>query len=160
MRKETRRGNTKQDRAWVETEHDSLPHGAADLDRPVLHNPQHYPVGVRSGTVQRRENTAIKGNGSKMTDQSAPAPAAAPSAPVVAVPPEDAGMDEELAEASEVFSSLFSTKKPKDGWAGLSSGLKSVAKGTVAGAASLIAQPIAGAQEGGVKGFFGGLATG
>ena len=69
-------------------------------------------------------------------------------------------IDEDLAEASEVFNSLFSTRKPKDGWAGLSSGVKSVTKGTVAGVASLIAQPIAGAQEGGVKGFFGGLATG
>lgn len=69
-------------------------------------------------------------------------------------------MDEELAEASEVFNSLFSTRRPKDGWAGISSGLKSVTKGTVAGVASLIAQPIAGAQESGVKGFFGGLATG
>lgn len=69
-------------------------------------------------------------------------------------------MDEDLAEASEVFNSLFSTRRPKDGWAGISSGLKSATKGTVAGMASLIAQPIAGAQEGGVKGFFGGLATG
>mmetsp|Transcript_25426 Transcript_25426/g.43409 ORF Transcript_25426/g.43409 Transcript_25426/m.43409 type:complete len:622 (-) Transcript_25426:134-1999(-) len=69
-------------------------------------------------------------------------------------------MDEDLAEASEVFNSLFSTRRPRDGWAGLSSGLKSATKGTVAGVASLIAQPIAGAQEGGVKGFFGGLATG
>jgi DnaJ domain len=42
----------------------------------------------------------------------------------------------------------------------LSSGLKSVAKGTVAGVASLIAQPIAGAQEGGIKGFVAGVATG
>lgn len=69
-------------------------------------------------------------------------------------------MDEDLKEAGEVFNSLFSTRRPKDGWAGVSSGLKSVTKGTVAGVASLIAQPIAGAQEGGVKGFFGGLATG
>lgn len=69
-------------------------------------------------------------------------------------------MEEDLHEASEVFNSLFSTKKPKDGWAGLASGLKSVTKGTVAGLASLVAQPIVGAQEGGVKGFFGGLATG
>jgi curved DNA-binding protein CbpA len=59
-----------------------------------------------------------------------------------------------------VFDSLFSTRKPKDGWAGLSSGLKSVVKGTVAGAANLVVQPIAGAQEHGVKGFFTGLATG
>lgn len=69
-------------------------------------------------------------------------------------------MEEDLQEASEVFNSLFSTRRPKDGWAGLSSGLKSATKGTVAGLASLVAQPIAGAQEGGVKGFFGGLATG
>ena len=69
-------------------------------------------------------------------------------------------IDDDLQEASEVFNSLFSTRRPKDGWAGLSSGLKSVGKGTIAGVASLVAQPIAGAQENGVKGFFGGLATG
>jgi curved DNA-binding protein CbpA len=69
-------------------------------------------------------------------------------------------IDDDLQEASEVFNSLFSTRRPKDGWAGLSSGLKSIGKGTVAGVASLIAQPIAGAHENGVKGFFGGLATG
>ena len=55
---------------------------------------------------------------------------------------------------------LFSTRKPKDGWAGLSSGLKSVAKGTVAGVASLVAQPVMGAQQEGVKGFVKGLGTG
>jgi len=59
-----------------------------------------------------------------------------------------------------VFDSLFSTRKPKDGWAGLSSGAKSVLKGTAAGVISLVAQPIAGAQEGGVTGFLTGLATG
>eukprot|EP00804_Cyclotella_cryptica_P020564 CCRYP_003407-RA/>CCRYP_003407-RA protein AED:0.20 eAED:0.20 QI:141/1/1/1/0.5/0.33/3/2533/626 len=69
-------------------------------------------------------------------------------------------MEAELQEASDIFNSLFSTRRPKDGWAGISSGLKSVGKGTVAGVASLIAQPIAGAHENGVKGFFGGLATG
>lgn len=77
------------------------------------------------------------------------------------VSPEDRQIiDEDLQEASEVFNALFSTRRPKDGWAGLSSGLKSIAKGTVAGAASLVAQPIAGAHENGIKGFFGGLATG
>jgi len=59
-----------------------------------------------------------------------------------------------------MFNSLFSTRKPKDGWAGLSSGLKSFAKGTAAGVASLVAQPIAGAQEAGIKGFLQGIATG
>ena len=38
--------------------------------------------------------------------------------------------------------------------------MKSVAKGTAAGVASLVAQPIAGAHQDGVKGFFTGLATG
>lgn len=65
-----------------------------------------------------------------------------------------------MVQAKDAFDSLFSTRKPKDGWAGLSSGLKSVAKGTVAGVASLIAQPIAGAQSDGAKGFCIGLATG
>jgi hypothetical protein len=55
---------------------------------------------------------------------------------------------------------LFSTRRPKDGWAGLSSGLKSVAKGTAAGVASLIAQPIVGAQQSGFRGFVTGLGTG
>jgi curved DNA-binding protein CbpA len=55
---------------------------------------------------------------------------------------------------------LFSTRRPRDGWAGLSSGIKSVAKGTAAGVASLIAQPVVGAKHGGVAGFFTGLATG
>lgn len=42
----------------------------------------------------------------------------------------------------------------------MSSGLKSVVKGTVAGAANLVAQPIAGASQDGVKGFLTGLASG
>jgi len=59
-----------------------------------------------------------------------------------------------------LFNQLFSTRRPKDGWAGLSSGIKSVAKGTAAGVASLIAQPMVGAKQGGFGGFFTGLATG
>lgn len=55
---------------------------------------------------------------------------------------------------------MFSTRKPKDGWAGLSSGLKSFAKGTAVGVASLVAAPVAGAQQDGVRGFLTGLATG
>eukprot|EP00537_Pseudo-nitzschia_pungens_P015586 CAMPEP_0172410266 /NCGR_PEP_ID=MMETSP1061-20121228/76789_1 /TAXON_ID=37318 /ORGANISM="Pseudo-nitzschia pungens, Strain cf. pungens" /LENGTH=763 /DNA_ID=CAMNT_0013146441 /DNA_START=1055 /DNA_END=3346 /DNA_ORIENTATION=+ len=58
------------------------------------------------------------------------------------------------------FNQLFSTRRPKDGWAGLSSGLKSVTKGTVIGFASLIGQPVVGAKQGGVGGFFNGLAKG
>jgi hypothetical protein len=59
-----------------------------------------------------------------------------------------------------MFETLFSTRKPKDGWAGLSSGLKSVVKGTGAGIAALIAAPIAGAQQEGATGFVKGLAAG
>ena len=60
----------------------------------------------------------------------------------------------------ESFDMLFSTRKPKDAKAGLSSGLKSVGKGFAAGAVSLIAAPAAGAKEEGVKGFFKGLGVG
>lgn len=67
---------------------------------------------------------------------------------------------EALAQEKEIFDSLFSTRTPKDGWAGLSSGLKSMTKGVAAGVASLIAQPIAGAQTSGARGFVSGLATG
>lgn len=63
-------------------------------------------------------------------------------------------------QEQQIFNQLFSTRRPKDGWAGLSSGIKSVAKGTAAGVASLIAQPVVGARQGGVSGFFTGLATG
>ena len=72
----------------------------------------------------------------------------------------EAEMAAEMEGAKEMFSSLFSTRRPKDAAAGFSSGLKSIGKGTVAGAVSLVAQPIAGAQQGGVTGFFSGLATG
>lgn len=71
-----------------------------------------------------------------------------------------AKLDSELEQERQVFTQLFSTRKPKDGWAGLSSGLKSVAKGTAAGMASLVAQPVVGAQQHGFGGFLTGLATG
>mmetsp|Transcript_18865 Transcript_18865/g.46745 ORF Transcript_18865/g.46745 Transcript_18865/m.46745 type:complete len:669 (+) Transcript_18865:294-2300(+) len=71
-----------------------------------------------------------------------------------------AKLDTELEQERQVFTQLFSTRKPKDGWAGLSSGLKSVAKGTAAGMASLVAQPVVGAQQHGFGGFLTGLATG
>lgn len=73
---------------------------------------------------------------------------------------EELNMEGEMEEASEVFNSLFSTRRPKDGMAGLSSATKSIGKGVLAGAVSLVAQPVAGAQQDGVKGFFHGLATG
>jgi len=63
-------------------------------------------------------------------------------------------------QVRQLFDSLYSTRRPKDGWAGLSSGLKSVAKGAAAGLAALVAAPIAGAQQEGATGFLKGLATG
>eukprot|EP01083_Nonionella_stella_P209208 758582_1 len=55
---------------------------------------------------------------------------------------------------------LFSTRKPKDFSAGLSSGLKNVGKGIGAGLATAIAAPIAGARAGGLSGFGKGLGMG
>lgn len=73
---------------------------------------------------------------------------------------DELALEGDMEEANEVFNSLFSTRRPKDASAGFSSATKSMAKGVIAGAVSLIAQPIAGAQQEGAKGFFKGLATG
>mmetsp|Transcript_11892 Transcript_11892/g.25534 ORF Transcript_11892/g.25534 Transcript_11892/m.25534 type:complete len:570 (-) Transcript_11892:2455-4164(-) len=58
------------------------------------------------------------------------------------------------------FNDVFSLRRPKDAKAGLSSGLKSMAKGVVGGVAGLIAAPAIGAQKEGVLGFAKGVATG
>lgn len=55
---------------------------------------------------------------------------------------------------------LFSTRRPKDVGAGLSSGLKNMGKGIAAGLGALVAAPIVGAKEGGLSGFGKGLGTG
>ncbi|MEW5319507.1 MAG: hypothetical protein WDW38_010652 [Sanguina aurantia] len=63
--------------------------------------------------------------------------------------------------ASKVdFNDVFSLRKPKDAKAGLSSGLKSLAKGVLGGAVGLIAAPVVGATQDGFVGFAKGLATG
>lgn len=54
----------------------------------------------------------------------------------------------------------FSFRRPKDGWAGLSSGLKNVGKGVLGGVAALVASPVIGAQEEGAAGFAKGLGKG
>ncbi|PHJ21378.1 hypothetical protein CSUI_004772, partial [Cystoisospora suis] len=59
-----------------------------------------------------------------------------------------------------ILGGLFSTRKPKDAGAGLSSGLKSVGKGVAAGAASLFVLPAVGATQQGVGGFFKGVGAG
>lgn len=55
---------------------------------------------------------------------------------------------------------VFSLRKPKDAKAGLSSGLKSAAKGILGGAVGLVAAPIVGASKEGVVGFAKGVVTG
>lgn len=59
-----------------------------------------------------------------------------------------------------VLGGLFSTRKPKDAGAGISSGLKSVGKGVAVGAASLFVLPAVGAAQQGVGGFFKGIGAG
>ena len=64
-------------------------------------------------------------------------------------------------DASSIdFNDIFSLRRPKDAKAGVSSGLKSYAKGIVGGVAGLIAAPVIGAQKEGVTGFAKGVATG
>ena len=58
------------------------------------------------------------------------------------------------------FNDVFSLRKPRDCKAGLSSGLKSVAKGVFGGLAGLVGAPILGANTGGLVGFAKGLAAG
>mmetsp|Transcript_42243 Transcript_42243/g.105222 ORF Transcript_42243/g.105222 Transcript_42243/m.105222 type:complete len:603 (-) Transcript_42243:344-2152(-) len=70
-----------------------------------------------------------------------------PPAPAPA-PPEDAGFE------------LFSTRRPRDVFAGASSGLKSLTKGLFGGVSSLIVAPVLGAQQNGLPGFCQGLAQG
>ena len=55
---------------------------------------------------------------------------------------------------------LFSTRRPRNVQAGAASAAKSVLKGAAMGVTGLVAAPIIGARENGVKGFFGGLAAG
>ncbi|CBZ55898.1 DnaJ homologue, related [Neospora caninum Liverpool] len=59
-----------------------------------------------------------------------------------------------------ILGGLFSTRKPKDAGAGISSALKSVGKGVAAGAASLFVLPAVGATQQGVGGFFKGVGAG
>ena len=55
---------------------------------------------------------------------------------------------------------VFSTRRPKDLGAGLSSGLQSAAKSVALGAGALLAAPAIGAREDGARGFVKGLGLG
>lgn len=73
-------------------------------------------------------------------------------------------MEDKLLASSEKedlnFDSVFSTRRPKDAAAGLSSGLQSITKGVFGGLASLVALPVHGAQTEGAAGFAKGLGLG
>ena len=64
------------------------------------------------------------------------------------------------AEGEGMPDNPFSTRRPKDALAGLSSGLKNAGKGVGLGVAGLIAAPIVGAQQEGAAGFAKGLVAG
>ena len=71
-------------------------------------------------------------------------------------------MPKEMMESNFIGekNALFSTRRPINAISGISSGLKSISKGVVAGAATMVAAPVVGAKSDGIKGFFGGLAAG
>lgn len=63
-------------------------------------------------------------------------------------------------ENLEEMASFFSLRKPKNAKAGLASGSKNFVKGVVAGAVNLVAAPVIGAQQEGLKGFAMGVGAG
>eukprot|EP00937_MAST-01D_sp_MAST-1D-sp2_P000768 g768.t1 len=63
-------------------------------------------------------------------------------------------------DAEKMFDSMFSTRRPKNATAGLSSGMKTMGRAAAAGAAALVAAPVMGARDEGVKGFVKGLGVG
>ena len=58
------------------------------------------------------------------------------------------------------FNDIFSLRKPKDAKAGLSSGLKSIAKGCLGGFMALVASPVIGGCTNGFKGACAGFLAG
>ncbi|KAL3903674.1 MAG: hypothetical protein SGPRY_011582, partial [Prymnesium sp.] len=70
-----------------------------------------------------------------------------------------ASAEEGEADAWDKFE-LFSTRRPRDVFAGTSSGLKSLTKGVFGGISSLVVAPVMGAQNNGLPGFCQGLAQG
>ncbi len=67
------------------------------------------------------------------------------------------GLDDDQLEEMAGF---FSLRKPKNAKAGLASGSKNFVKGVVAGAVNLVAAPVIGAQQEGLKGFAKGVGAG
>ena len=86
------------------------------------------------------------------------ASAAPPSASTALVIPTDGAAGNE--DDEKEMGTLFSTRRPRNLGAGMSSGLKSVGKGFAMGAIGLVAAPVIGARENGAKGFMAGLGAG
>jgi len=61
---------------------------------------------------------------------------------------------------NEPLPNIFSSRRPRDAAAGLSSGLKNIGKGIASGAAVLVCAPVAGAISEGAPGFAKGLLAG
>ena len=69
---------------------------------------------------------------------------------------DDAAKKEESLDEA-LGGALFSMRRPRNATAGVSSGLKSAAKGVGMGVVGLVAAPMLGAKENGIKGFLAGL---
>ncbi|CAD7927354.1 unnamed protein product [Amoebophrya sp. A25] len=67
---------------------------------------------------------------------------------------------QESGSEEDALSETLNQTRPKDAWDGLGQGLLATGTGLVAGVGMLVAAPIAGANEGGVGGFFSGLGKG
>ena len=72
---------------------------------------------------------------------------------------DDAAKKEESLDEA-LGGALFSMRRPRNATAGVSSGLKSAAKGVGMGVVGLVAAPMLGAKENGIKGFLAGLGAG
>ena len=97
-------------------------------------------------------------------EEGVPAPAADPVSTLAVQDgaPKPAGGDapKEGDDTVDLDAALFSTRRPKDVSAGMASGAKTIMKGVVAGAIGLVAAPVMGAREEGVKGFVKGMGMG
>jgi len=79
---------------------------------------------------------------------------------LVAFDPAAVSGNENKMDIDSQLPNIFSSRRPRDAVAGLSSGLKNIGKGIALGAATLVCAPVAGAATEGVSGFAKGLFAG
>lgn len=109
----------------------------------TLPDPSRSEPGAHAGADAKGAAGAAEAPAGPSTGSPAEAPADGPQV-------KDSGDDD----------SMFSTRRPRNAGAGLSSGLKSIIKGVGMGAVGLVSAPVIGARESGVKGFVAGLGIG